>query len=78
MVDKGGGPHGARPPDPHRSYAAMARGPNAILKKFSQMKEAAKKERNVIEIRFQRQRVNGESGVYVVQPTTPISLPEQI
>ena len=62
MESKGGGPHGDRPPDPQKSYAFMARGPKPILRKFSMMREAAKKERNVIEIRFQKQRVNGDSG----------------
>ena len=54
------GHHGDRPPDSRATYASMAKGKDPILKKFTDIKEAAKKERNVIEIRFRKQRSNDE------------------
>ena len=62
MGDKVGGIFESRPPDHRMSYAAMTKASMGILKKFNEMKEAAKKERNVIEIRFQRQKNNEEDG----------------
>ena len=65
-MNDGGGYKGGQPPggSTWADIASKSRGPSAIIKQFSMMKEASKKERNVLEIRFQRQ-VGSDANKYV-------------
>ena len=62
MNDRGSGGEG-RPPDPSRTYASMTKeysGSSGRLKDYVNFVNKQKKERSMIEIKFQRDRFDGD------------------
>ena len=65
----GGNPphHGLRPPDPPRTYASTARGAMSDkVRAYAEFVSKQKKERNLIEIRFKKERkIDGDKVKYI-------------